>query len=113
MWVSELALLSVRCSIGGAVFAMNLPEDSDVDLQSWSQVGDRNGDRPAFMFGPATEYEPSLLSDFSEMLPTVSGLPCGSLSEDYSPELVVQSAWKSLPSKEPELPWKAVFGTIS
>ena len=109
MWVSELALLSVRCSIGGAVFAMDLPEDSDVDLQSWSQVGDRNGDRPAFMFGPATEYEPSLLSDFSEMLPTVSGLPCGSLSEDYSPELVVQSAWKSLPSKEPELPWEGGF----
>ena len=71
-----------------------MPGDLDSELYSWSHVGTVDGRGPIQMFGPATEYEPSIHSDFSEMLPLVSDFS-EPVSENYSTDLVVQSAWKS------------------
>ena len=73
------------------------------DLGSWTQVG-----QPG-LFGQNSDYEPSLLSDFSVMLPDVSEDAGVAISERYNPDVVVQSAWKSLSSTELELPWEGGF----
>ena len=57
----------------------------------------------------ATQYEPSLLSDFHAILPVDSDISLEELEASYNPELVVQSAWKSLTNKEMELPWEGGF----
>ena len=55
------------------------------------------------------DYSPSILTDFSGVLPGVSEDEGIELSKHYDPEAVVQSAWKSLTHEGPKLPWESNF----
>ena len=94
----------MRCSKGGVVwFAMDLPDTAGEDVGSWTHIGDTG------LQEANTEYEPSIRTDFSGMLPFATGLEESSVSENYDPNMIVQSAWKSLPSREMEMPWESGF----
>ena len=99
--------MNVRCSRG--VRAMDISGDLDEDLASWSHVENQTAGDGHALFDPGTEYEPSLLSDFSAMLPTVSDVSMDVLSEEYNTERIVQSAWQTLTNRELELPWDGGF----
>jgi hypothetical protein len=43
------------------------------------------------------------------MLPFATEPTGSSISEKYDPDVIVQSAWKSLPSRELEMPWESGF----
>ena len=63
--------------------------DSVLDEESWTQVGETG-------FSMAdTEYEPSIRDDISEMLPFATDQDDVGISENYSTDVIVQSAWKS------------------
>ena len=88
---------------------MDPTADLDDGQGSWSHVEPFDFSGQLDLIGQATEYEPSLLSDFHAMLPVDSDISLEKLEESYNPELVVQSAWKSLANKEMELPWEGGF----
>ena len=57
-------------------------------------------------------YSPSIQTDFSGFLPTVSASDNAQLLAKYDPDLMVRSAWKSrksLSSESPKLPWEGNF----
>jgi hypothetical protein len=83
--------------------------DSNEDLRSWSHVEHQTAIGVHEYFGPGTDYEPSLLTDFSAMLPTVSDVSLDILAEDYNSGMIVQSAWQTLPTRELEMPWEGDF----
>ena len=59
--------------------------------------------------GANTEYDPSIGTDFSGMLPFATEQDGLSVSDNYDPDVIVQSAWKSPPSRELEMPWESGF----
>ena len=62
--------------------------------------------------GPEVElsgYSPSVASNFDEMLPGTSWGDDMHFTDRYSPETVVQSAWKSLRPETPKMPWEESF----
>ena len=82
---------------------MDLPDIAGEDDGSWTlAVG------TGFQ-GANTEYEPSIGTDFSGMLPFATEQDGLSVSDNYDPDVIVQSAWKSLPSRELEMPWESGF----
>ena len=104
----------MRDVAGGFSCAMDLPTELDDGQGSWSHVEPFGVSGQLDVIGQVSEYEPSLLSDFHAMLPVNSDISLEQLEESYNPELVVQSAWKSLANKEMELPWEGGFlGQIS
>ena len=88
---------------------MDVPGNLDEDLASWSHVENQTAGDVHELFDPGTVYEPSLLSDFSAMLPAVSDASVDTLADDYNAEMVVQSAWQTLTNRELELPWDGGF----
>ena len=82
---------------------MDLPDIACEDDGSWTHVGNAGFQRAN------TEYEPSIGTDFSGMLPFATEPTGSSISEKYDPDVIVQSAWKSLPSRELEMPWESGF----
>ena len=82
---------------------MDVPETACEDIGSWTQVGFSG------LQSAETDYEPSIGTDFSGMLPLATDPNESSISEKYDPDVVVQSAWKSLPSRELEMPWESGF----
>ena len=82
---------------------MDIPDIACEDDGSWTQVGNVGFQKAI------TEYEPSIGTDFSGMLPFATDPTESSISENYDPEVIVQSAWKSLPSRELEMPWESGF----
>jgi len=80
---------------------MDLPDTAGEDDGSWTHVGETG-----FCMAN-TEYEPSIGTDFSGMLPFATEPTGSSISENYDPDVIVQSAWKSLPSRELEMPWES------
>ena len=79
------------------------------DVGSWTQVGTIGELQP---FGEQlTDYEPSILDDFSGFIPVFTSDGQVPLVDKYDAERVVQSAWKSLPAREMELPWESDFWT--
>ena len=82
---------------------MDLPDRLDLGEETWIHVGETG-------FSAAnTEYEPSIRDDISEMLPFATDQTEVSLSENYNADFIVQSAWKSLPNREIEMPWESGF----
>jgi hypothetical protein len=82
-------------------------QETDPDRDSWTHVSD-------YVFAQvseqdATDYEPSIKSDFSGFLPAFTTDGCEPLSAGYDADRVVQSAWKSLPNTELELHWEKDF----
>ena len=88
---------------------MDLTAESDEDLRSWSRVGDDEPGAQTVEQRVETEYAPSIVSDFSVILPTVTADESLAISSGYNTDLVVQSAWKSLPSHDVKLPWEQGF----
>ena len=87
----------------------NLVEPADVfQTDMPSNISAELIDGQHEFYDPGTEYEPSLRSDFSALLPTVSDVTTEELT-DYKPDVVVQSAWQTLNNKELELPWEGGF----
>ena len=86
---------------------MDLPVDASFDAsldeESWTHVGETGFSKVD------TEYEPSIRDDISEMLPFVTDQDDVGISENYNTDVIVQSAWKSLPNREIELPWESGF----
>ena len=98
----------MRCSLGvGLVAAMEVPADisfdSLLDEESWTHVEETGFSRVD------TDYEPSIRDDISEMLPFVTDQDDVGISANYNTDVIVQSAWKSLPNREIELPWESGF----
>ena len=56
-----------------------------------------------------TDYAPSIATDFSGFLPDASTDDALELDDSYNPDAILQSAWKSLQSKEPEMVWSGDF----
>ena len=90
----------------GSQIAMESSE-LESDVGSWTQVGTIGELQP---FGEQlTDYEPSILDDFSGFIPVFTSDGQVPLVDKYDAERVVQSAWKSLPAREMELPWESDF----
>ena len=79
------------------------PFDASLDEESWAHVEETGFSKVD------TEYEPSIRDDISEMLPFVTDQDDVGISENYNTDVIVQSAWKSLPNREIELPWESGF----
>ena len=82
---------------------MDLPDRLDLGDETWIHVGETG------FSGANTEYEPSIRDDISEMLPFATDQTEVSISENYNADFIVQSAWKSLPNREIEMPWESGF----
>ena len=82
---------------------MDLPDRLDLADETWIHVGETG------FSGANTEYEPSIRDDISEMLPFATDQTEVSISENYNADFIVQSAWKSLPNREIEMPWESGF----
>ena len=79
------------------------------DVGSWTQVGTIGELQP---FGDQqSDYEPSILDDFSGFIPVFTSDGQVPLVDKYDAERVLQSAWKTLPAREMELPWESDFWT--
>ena len=125
---NESSALELGASELGTV--LSVPDSSEVFLVEESQAGDEVALETSFglessasvpfheleeqeLFGSeAVERDidlgPSVVSDFSALLPEVSQ-PEASLDASYNPEDIVQSAWKSLKTQELKLPWEEGF----
>ena len=81
---------------------MDLPDRLDLGEETWIHVGETG-------FSAAnTEYEPSEMI-FQRCCRFATDQTEVSLSENYNADFIVQSAWKSLPNREIEMPWESGF----
>ena len=78
----------------------------DLDLASWTHVGDTGFQ--SRLSGHSSEYEPSCV-EFSGFLPDFTSDGQEPLVLGYDADRIVQSAWKSLPSRELEVHWESDF----
>ena len=84
-------------------FPVEVSLDALLDESSWTHVEETGFSKVD------TEYEPSIRDDISEMLPFVTDQDDVGISANYNTDVIVQSAWKSLPNREIELPWESGF----
>ena len=81
----------------------HVPEEV-IDLENQRESNDLFGN-----VAKDDDYSPSNFTDFSGVLPGVSLDEGIELSKNYDPEVIVQSAWKSLSHEGPKLPWESNF----
>ena len=81
----------------------HVPEEI-IDLENQRESNDLFGS-----FAKDDDYSPSIFTDFSGFLPGVSLDEGIEISKNYDPEVIVQSAWKSLSQEGPKLPWESNF----